>query len=121
MSEISQHSLCYLKFLNLLEAIRGTPTFPALDPVEERLLNLLAATWHIGRRVSVLEAMGPSSEISATTAHRRLKTLRGKGMITLDADKSDTRIKYVIPTELANAYFATLGQALNKAQQQTSN
>ena len=28
---------------------------------------------------------------------------------------------YVIPTELANAYFATLGQALNKAQQQTSN
>ena len=117
LNEKSQHSLCYLKFLNLIEAIREIPTFPAMDPVEERLLNLLAATWHVGRRVSVLEAMGLSSEISATTAHRRLKTLRGKGMIALDADKSDTRIKYVVATELANSYFATLGQALNKAQQ----
>lgn len=44
MNEMSRHSLCYLKFLNLIEAIRETPTFPALDPVEERLLNLLAAT-----------------------------------------------------------------------------
>jgi len=117
MNETSQHSLCYLKFLNLIEAIREIPTFPAMDPVEERLLNLLAATWHVGKRVSVLEAMGLSSEISATTAHRRLKTLRGKGMIALDADKSDTRIKYVVATDLANSYFATLGQALNKAQQ----
>lgn len=117
MNEISQHSTCYLKFLNLLEAIRETPAFPAMDPVEERLLNLLAATWHVGKKVSVLEAMGLSSEISATTAHRRLKTLRSKGLIALDADKSDTRIKYVVPTDLANSYFATLGQALNKAQQ----
>jgi hypothetical protein len=121
MNEMSRHSLCYLKFLNLIEAIRETPTFPALDPVEERLLNLLAATWHGGKRVSVLEAMGLSSEISATTAHRRLKTMRSKGMIALDADKSDTRIKYVVPTDLANAYLATLGQALNKAQQPASN
>ena len=117
LNETSQHSLCYFKFLNLIEAIREIPTFPAMDPVEERLLNLLAATWHIGKRVSVLEAMGLSTEISATTAHRRLKTLRGKGMIALDADKSDTRIKYVVATELANSYFSTLGQALNKAQQ----
>ena len=121
MNEMSRHSLCYLKFLNLIEAIRDSPAFPALDPVEERLLNLLAATWHIGKRVSVLEAMGLSSEISATTAHRRLKTMRSKGMIALDADKSDTRIKYVVPTELTNAYFATLGQALNKAQQTAGN
>ncbi len=107
----------YLRFLNLINAIRKIPTFPALDPVEERLLNQLASTWHSGKKISVLEAMGLSSEISATTAHRRLKTLIKKGMIVLDPDKTDSRIKYVIPTDLTTMYFTSIGQAIEQAQQ----
>jgi DNA-binding MarR family transcriptional regulator len=61
--------------------------------------------------------MGLSTEISATTAHRRLKTLRKKGMIDLDTDKVDSRVKYVVPTALAEQYFVTLGQAIDKAHQ----
>jgi DNA-binding MarR family transcriptional regulator len=59
------------------------------------------------------------TEISATTAHRRLKTLRKKGMIELDVDKLDSRVKYVVPTELARKYFVALGQAIDKAAQPT--
>lgn len=55
MTKQTKHSLAYLRFLNLMEAIRGLPTHPALDPVEERLLNQLAASWHAGKQVSVLE------------------------------------------------------------------
>ncbi len=117
MPDSANHSVVYLKFLNLIHAFRQIPTFPALDPVEERLLNMLATVWHAGKKISVLEAMELLSEISATTAHRRLKTLRGKGMIELDADKLDNRVKYVIATELATNYFDTLGQALDKAHQ----
>jgi DNA-binding MarR family transcriptional regulator len=87
-----------------------------MDPVEERLLSLLAAAWHVEKKISVLEAMGLTNEISATTAHRRLKTLRKKGMIDLDTDQFDSRVKYVVPTALAKHYFTTLGQALDKAQ-----
>jgi DNA-binding MarR family transcriptional regulator len=75
--------------------------------------------WHDAQQVSVLEAMGLSTEISATTAHRRLKTLRQKGMIELDIDKIDSRVKYVVPTDLARKYFVALGQAIDKAAQPT--
>ena len=117
MSTESKHSLTYLRFLNLVQAIKQIPTFPAMDPVEERLLSMLGVNWHNGKKVSVLEAMGLSTEISATTAHRRLKTLRKKGLIELDTDKIDSRVKYVVPTALAEQYFVTLGQAIDKAHQ----
>ena len=117
MADNKKYSLTYLKFLNLLRAVRDIPSFPSIDPVEERLLNTLAAIWHAGEKVTVLEAMSLSSEISSTTAHRRLKTLRGKGLIALNTDESDSRVKYVVPTDLAQRYFAALGQALARANQ----
>ena len=112
----SKYSATYLRFLNLVQAIREIPTFPAMDPVEERLLTMLAGVWHLEKKISVLEAMSLTNEISATTAHRRLKTLRKKGMIDLDTDQFDSRVKYVVPTALTKQYFTTLGQALDKAQ-----
>ena len=119
MSDSAKHSITYLRFLHLVQAIRQIPTFPKMDPVEERLLTMLGVKWHDAQLVSVLEAMGLSTEISATTAHRRLKTLRQKGMIELDIDKIDSRVKYVVPTELARKYFVALGQAIDKAAQPT--
>ena len=117
MLKESKHSLTYLRFLNLVGAIRQIPTFPALDPVEDLLLTLLASAWHQEKKITVLEAMGLTHNISATTAHRRLKTLRKKGMIELDIDKIDSRVKYVVPTPLTKQYFVALGAAIDKAQQ----
>ena len=116
MANQSNYSATYLRFLNLVQAIREIPTFPVMDPVEERLLTMLAAVWHHEKKITVLEAMSLTHEISATTAHRRLKTLRKKGMIDLDIDQSDSRVKYVVPTMLAKQYFTALGHALDKAQ-----
>lgn len=115
MQKSNKHSLSYLKFLHLVEAIRGLSDFPVLDAVEDRLLNLFAAAWHQGKKLTVLEAMAISPDVSPTTVHRRLKTLRKKELITLSYDSVDNRIKYIEPTDKANRYFAQLGQCLSQA------
>jgi len=51
-------------------------------------------------------------DASASTVHRRLKTLRLKGMLDLQVDEDDNRVKYIVPTELANSYITELGQSV---------
>jgi DNA-binding MarR family transcriptional regulator len=57
-----------------------------------------------------------SDDVSSTTAHRRLKSLRKKGVIALVPDDADNRVKHVTPTPMATQYFSQLGQCLNQAQ-----
>ncbi len=109
--------MSYLKFLNLIEAVKGLPTFPAMDAVEERLLNTFAVLWQVGVPVTVLQSMEMLQEASPATIHRRLKTLRHKGFIALELDAQDNRVKYVVPTALTHQYFAKLEDCLEKAQQ----
>jgi len=109
----------YLRFLNLVQALRAMPTFPSIDPIEERLLNQLATAWHLGRKISVLEAMAMSPDASSTTVHRRLKSLKQKGIVELIADASDSRVKYITPTKLATDYFDQLGKCLEVAAQKS--
>lgn len=115
--QTSKHSSLYLKFLNLMQAIRELPGFPPMDPVEERLFNHFAAAWNAGHQPTVLEAMGLLADISSTTAHRRLKTLRDKGWIALQVDQTDGRVKYVVPTDQAQRYFSQMGDCMEKARQ----
>jgi hypothetical protein len=35
--------MSYLKFLNLMQAVKDLPAFPVMDALEERILNGLAA------------------------------------------------------------------------------
>lgn len=112
MSKSRNLSKTYMRFVNLVSAIRS---LPALDAVEERVLNGLAATWATGARISVLEAMQLASDTSPTTVHRRLRSLRDKGLIDLMEDEGDSRVKYVVPTAVADEYFAKLGQAMTAA------
>ena len=105
----------YFRFLNLVEAIRGLPSLPLLDPVEERLLHSLAAMWAGGGEVTVLQAMNSSPGASPSTVHRRLKTLRDKGLITYGERDGDHRVKRIEPTQLTCDYFAALGRCMDQA------
>lgn len=107
-------SLHYLRFLYLMRTVKQSMQTNA-DPIEEQMLNLLGAIWYEGKKVTVLEAMALLPDISATTLHRRLKTLRTKGFISMDMDELDNRVKYVVPTALANEYFSKLGKSLEEA------
>lgn len=115
MSKPKDASQTYLRFLNLVSAVRALPSFPSLDAVEERVLNGLAAIWASGAKVTVLEAMRLTPDASPSTVHRRLKQLQDKGLIELRADSTDNRVRFIEPTAAANAWFARLGQCLNLA------
>ncbi len=107
--------MSYLKFLNLVDAVRQLPSYPAMDSTEVRLLNSLAALWHDDKKVSVLEAMNMLANASPSSVHRRLKTLRAKGFIKLQEDEFDNRIKYIVATPLAHKYFTKMNECLVKA------
>ncbi|MEI6801627.1 MAG: winged helix-turn-helix domain-containing protein [Burkholderiales bacterium] len=104
--------MSYLKFLNLAQAIRALPGFPAIDPVEEQLLNHLAVRWHSGDLVSVVETMNNLPDQSPSTVHRRLKTLRKKGFIAFKENEEDNRVKYIVATPLSNKYCKKMEECL---------
>lgn len=105
----------YLRFLNLAHAIRGLPAIPVLDPVEERLLNALATLLGAGQDVTVLQAMNQTGDSSPSTVHRRLKTLKAKGLIQYAEKPGDQRTKYIQLTPLAEKYFAELSRCIDQA------
>lgn len=107
--------MSYLKFLNLMQAVKTLPTFPAMDPVEEHLLNAFAAAWKADKDLTVLSAMQMFEDTSPATVHRRLKTLRKKGLIALETDPVDSRVKHIVGTPLAQKYFDTLDDCFAKA------
>ena len=112
MSMIGISSTLYLKFLNLVRAMDDASTIPSLDATEERLLTQLANAWAVDKRVTVLEAMNLDAEVSSTTIHRRIKSLKKKGVISLETDETDNRVKYILPTPLATEYFAALSRCM---------
>ncbi len=108
-----QHELdIYPKFLSHVLQVRQSSEFPQLDPHEERLLDQLATSWTQGKKITVLFAMRKFDDASASTVHRRLKTLRVKGMLDLELDEDDNRVKYIVPTDLAKSYITALGQSV---------
>lgn len=109
------YSQTYIKFINLVQAIRELPTFPPLDGIEQQLLNAFVVLWNQKESVRVLEAMQMFPDISSSTVHRRLVTLRKKGMISLETDEENQRVKYIVPTPLAHKFFAKMGECLDKA------
>lgn len=111
MLNITSDASRYIKFLSLADAVK----FPVLDPIEERLLHYITLGWYSDKRMTVLETMKATPDISPSTVHRRIKTLRKKGLVGLDVDPIDNRIKYIVHTDLTNRYFTQLGQCLSKA------
>jgi len=109
-------SSAYLRFLNLASAIRDITAFPEMDSVEESLLNAVVLADFNKSALTVLQAMEILPNVSSSTASRRLKTLRKSGLVELVGDAGDERIRYVMPTPLAQRYFAQMGECLRQAQ-----
>jgi DNA-binding MarR family transcriptional regulator len=116
MPKMTPHSSTYFKFLQLVRAIRAMPGLPELDAVEAQVMNTLAEFWLKNQPITVGEAIGEIGGMSSTTAHRRLKNLREKGLIELEVDETDNRLKHVVPTDLSFQYFTQLGKCIEGAQ-----
>ncbi len=117
MLEKSEALITYINFLQQVKQVHASDEFMKLSPIEERLLNLLATTWVADQKITVLRAIQIDTEVSQSTAHRLIKGLRMKKYVSLVMDENDNRIKYVEPTEKANAYLKALGTCLDQARE----
>jgi hypothetical protein len=114
MSDSIRPADIYLRFLNLAQALRGLPSLPALDPLEERILSVVGLARQSETRLSVRDLMAFDDLGAPATVHTRLKSMRKKGWIVL-ADTADSRRKQVELTPAALAHFDQLSNCLLKA------
>jgi hypothetical protein len=104
----------YLRFLQLSEAIRGLPSLPPLDPLEERILAWVARAARTEERLCVRDMMAREEFGAPATIHSRLKSMREKGWILL-ADTEDARRKQIELTQAALQHYARLSRCLVRA------
>jgi SOS-response transcriptional repressor LexA len=104
----------YLRFLQLTEALRGLPSLPELDPLEERILALVARAGQEQQRLSVRDMMNRHEFGAPATVHSRLKSMREKGWIML-SDTEDSRRKQIELTQAALLHFDRLSQCMLRA------
>lgn len=114
MKKTTRPADIYLRFLQLAEAIRGLPSLPALDPLEERILALVARTAQEQERLSVRDMMAKDEYGSPATIHGRLKSMRKKGWIML-TDTEDARRKQIDLTQAALQHFDKLSKCMVQA------
>lgn len=117
MSRKQRPADIYMRFLQLSEAIRGLPSLPPLDPLEERILALVARAGQESERLSVRDMMAIDTLGSPATIHGRLKSMRAKGWLTL-VDTEDARRKQVALTPAAWKYFDKLSRCMVQATQE---
>src|SRR5690606_8169114 len=104
----------YFRFLQLTRAVRGLPCLPALDPLEERLLEVVACAQQQQEQLCVRDMMNLSELGSPAMLHKRLHSLRKKGWVFL-AGTEDARRKQVELTPEALSYFDKLSRCMVKA------
>jgi DNA-binding IclR family transcriptional regulator len=104
----------YFRFLQLAQAVHELPSAPKLDAAEERLLQALTAAWNAGRALTVTETMALSNAGAPATVHRKLTSLRKRGLVSVDESSDDLRIKTVTPTHKALDHFQRLAACLDQ-------
>lgn len=114
MSTPTRPADIYLRFLQLAEALRGLPSLPALDPLEERILTFIAKASQNQERLSVRDMMAQKDLGAPATVHGRLTSMREKGWIML-SDTEDSRRKQIDLTQAALLHFDKLSKCMLKA------
>lgn len=112
MSAKDKYSQAYARFLNLSWAIEKIGDPISLNPAEERMLQCLAVAWGEDERITVLEAMALKHGLSHSTAHRRLTSLRKKGLLALKQHDKDARVRFVMQTERTERYLNHMGRSV---------
>lgn len=105
----------YIRFLSLLHTLEGGSDVPAMDLDAKKLLEVIAVRHDQKQPLTVTEAMGLSQIASPATIHRKLDQLRDMGMVSTVFDGANRRTKYLVPTDVAQAYFDSVGRALTQA------
>ena len=104
-------------YINYLIQIKTEPMDVLLSHASSgcvQLLNAIAVADLQGRPLTISQIMAMTYLASPGTIHRRVESLRQKGLIDLIYKDGNRRTKYIVPTPAANAYFEQMGDLLIK-------
>ncbi|PUE58223.1 hypothetical protein B9Z36_05025 [Limnohabitans sp. Rim8] len=104
-------------YLNYLVQSKAEPMDAMLSyvsPACVQLLSAIAVADFQGQPLTISQIMAMIHFASPGTIHRRVESLRQKGLIDLIYKDGNRRTKYIVPTEAANAYFEKMGDLLVK-------
>lgn len=107
-------SSCYIRFLNLIDALDRMNPRKKLDSVEESLLDKIILSFHENQSILVGDLISMSDLGSQATLHGRLKNLSALGYIKMAANQ-DGRKKEVVPSKMALKRYEELSKCLEKA------
>jgi hypothetical protein len=107
-------SSCYIRFLNLIDALDRMNPGKKLDSVEESLLDKIILSFHENQSILVGDLISMSELGSQATLHGRLKNLSALGYIKMAANQ-DGRKKEVVPSKMALKRYEELSKCLEKA------
>ena len=107
-------SSCYIRFLNLINALDRMNPGKKLDSTEESLLDRIVLSFHAKQAILVGDLCSISELGSQATLHGRLKNLSAMGYIKMAANE-DGRKKEVVPTKIALKRYEEISKCLEKA------
>ena len=107
-------SSCYIRFLNLIDALDRMNPGKKLDSTEESLLDRIVLSFHAKQAILVGDLISISELGSQATLHGRLKNLSAMGYIKMAANE-DGRKKEVVPTKIALKRYEEISKCLEKA------
>ena len=107
-------SSCYIRFLNLIDALDRMNPGKELDSTEESLLDKIVLSFHAKQAILVGDLISISDLGSQATLHGRLKNLSAMGYIKM-AVNEDGRKKEVVPTKIALKRYEEISKCLEKA------
>lgn len=103
----------YLRFLELTKLLEKTTTLPLLEPVEKRMLEIVALANIKNKRLSVKDMMSMSDISSPATMHKNIHALVDKGWIFLEETEDARRWQLQLTKETLK-YFDKLGLSIQK-------
>jgi DNA-binding transcriptional regulator GbsR (MarR family) len=104
-------------YMDYLIQIKSAPVDTMLSHASAgcvELLGVIAAADFQGHPLTVSQVMAMIHLASPGTIHRRVESLRQKGLIDLIYKNGNRRTKYIVPTAAADAYFEKMGDVLMK-------
>ena len=104
----------FLRFLELTKLLEKTTTLPLLEPVEKRMLEIVALANIKNKRLSVKDMMTMSDISSPATMHKNIHALVDKGWIFLEETEDARRWQLQLTKETLK-YFDKLGLVIQKS------
>lgn len=103
----------FIRFMQLARAVDAASSLEILEPIEERVLRVIALANFKKQRLSVKDLMNNFELASPATTHKIIHSMIEKDWIEL-AETEDSRRKQVQLTPRAIRHFDQIGKAAKK-------